>query len=154
MPRTSIDTDAPIVLRGEIDVEAPIALVWEVLSAIDGWPSWNPDVKSAALEGDLVSGSVFLWRAGSSRITSVLQEVDPPQAIAWTGKTMGVRVVHVYSLEDRGASTHVNTEESVDGAPARIFRGRLARTMDRAVRGGLASLKSECERRHAEQEPT
>jgi hypothetical protein len=39
--------------------------VFAVISAVDQWPSWNPD------------------------ITSTLQVVDPPREIAWTGTTIG-----------------------------------------------------------------
>jgi hypothetical protein len=37
--------------RGEIEVAASPQILWEVLTDIPKWPSWNPDVESASLEG-------------------------------------------------------------------------------------------------------
>jgi uncharacterized protein YndB with AHSA1/START domain len=43
-----INRDAPATAEGEIQIAASPETVWEVISAIEAWPSWNPDVKSIA----------------------------------------------------------------------------------------------------------
>ena len=45
----TIDPDAPVAGTSEIVIEAPPDTVWDVLTAIDDWPTWNPDVKEASL---------------------------------------------------------------------------------------------------------
>ena len=120
-----------------------------MLATIDGWPSWNPEVKSASLEGDLVPGTVFRWKAGPSRLVSRLVHVEAPSEIAWTGKSMGLNVIHVYGLEPRDGGTSVRTQESVEGVTARLFRGPIKKRMDGAIGAGLRSLKAEAERRAA-----
>ena len=62
---------------------------WDVLTAIDRWPSWNPDIKSMSIQGDLAEGSVFRWKAGAGTITSTIQRVEPPRLIAWTAGRSG-----------------------------------------------------------------
>ena len=121
-----------------------------MLTKIDGWPSWNPEVKSASLEGDLAPGTVFRWRAGPSRLVSRLVRVEAPHEIAWTGKAMGLNVIHAYGLEPSNGGTSVRTHESVEGLTARLFRGPLKKRMDSAIDVGLRSLKAEAERRAAE----
>ena len=91
-----INTDAPAVARGEIEVAAPPEVVWAVLTDIAAWPSWNPDVKSAALDGPLAAGTQFRWKAGPGTITSTLQSVEAPRRIEWTGTTFGIKAVHVH----------------------------------------------------------
>jgi uncharacterized protein YndB with AHSA1/START domain len=142
-----VDRNAPLVWRAEIDVAAPPEAVWELVAGIERWPSWNPDVKSAALEGGLAPGSTFRWKAGPGTIVSTLRHVDPPQEIAWTGKTMGIAAVHVYRLEPRDGGTHVVSEESWAGLPVRLLPGRMAKTLQTGLEAGLSHLKSAAERR-------
>ena len=118
-----------------------------MLTAIDRWPSWNPAVKSMAMQGPLTPGSVFRWKAGPAKITSTIRRVEPPRLIAWTGKTLGIRAIHVYGLEPRDGGTFVQTEESYSGLVARLLRGSLQKTLDRALADGLGYLKEEAEQR-------
>jgi hypothetical protein len=142
-----INKQAPVVGSSEIEIAAPPESVWDVLAAIEHWPSWNPDVKSMSMQGPLAEGSVFRWKAGPSTITSTLRRVEPPLLIAWTGKTLGIKAIHVYWLEPRDGKTLVRTAESYEGLVARVLRGSLQKTLDRALGDGLRYLKNEAEKR-------
>jgi uncharacterized protein YndB with AHSA1/START domain len=144
---TGINEEAPIVGRSEIEIDAAPEVVWDLLTAIDRWPSWNPDVKSMTMEGPPAEGSVFRWKAGPGTITSTIRRIEPPRLIAWTGKTLGIRAIHFYRLEPREGGTFVRTEESYEGLVARILRGSLQKTLDRALADGLGYLKNEAEQR-------
>ena len=87
------------------------------------------------------------WKAGPSRLTSTLRQVVPPQVIAWTGKSMGLDVIHVYTLEMRDGKTFVETQDAVEGLLARLLRGPLQKTMNDSLERGLRALKVEAERR-------
>lgn len=142
-----INESAPVAGAARIETTAGRQVVWEVLTRIDEWPRWNPDVESAAIEGDLAEGSRFRWNVGSRTIVSTIRQVEPPAAIAWTGKTPGLRAIHVYRLEARGNGTLVSSEESWEGVVARVFRVRMRRTLERAMDLSLRHLKAEAERR-------
>ncbi len=144
---TEANEQAPVVGASEIEIAAAPEVVWQVLTAIDQWPSWNPQVKSASLQGDLQEGAEFRWKAGPGTIVSRLADVQAPHRIAWTGKSMGLKAIHVHTLEERNGGTLVKTEESYDGLVARLFRGRLRKMLDGALRDGLQHLKTEAERR-------
>lgn len=144
-----IDSTAPAVARSEIEIAAPAAIVWSVLADIARWPSWNPDVKSASLEGDLAEGATFSWKAGLGTIRSTLRRVEPPGLIAWTGTTLGIDAIHVYRLEQEGTTTIVSSEESWDGLLVRMLRRTMARTLQRSLDSGLRHVKAEAERRAA-----
>jgi len=58
-----------VVAEGEIEVFADAGLVWSVMTAVDRWPEWNPDVRSASLEGEPAEGKTFQWRVGPGTIT-------------------------------------------------------------------------------------
>ncbi|VVB69445.1 Polyketide cyclase / dehydrase and lipid transport [uncultured archaeon] len=138
---------APVIASGEIEIVADPEVVWKVMAAIDRWPDWNPDVKSASLNGELAAGSEFRWKAGPGTITSKIQQVERPRALAWTGRSLGIDAFHVWRLEPRDGKTVVRTEESWDGLLVRIFRGPMQKMLQRAIDAGLLHLKAEAERR-------
>jgi uncharacterized protein YndB with AHSA1/START domain len=144
---SGINPVAPVVGAGETEIAAAREVVWEVLTGIERWPSWNPDVKSVSMHGALSEGAVFRWKSGPGTITSTLEHVEAPRRVAWTGKAFGLNAIHVYALEARDGTTVVRTEESYDGLVARLFRGRLQKTLDHALESGLRHLKAEAERR-------
>lgn len=144
-----INSDAPATAEGEIQIAALPETVWEVISAIEAWPSWNPDVKSIALEGPLAPGSVFRWKSGPASLTSRLEVVDAPRELAWTGTTMGIRAVHVFRFEPKDQGTLARSGESWEGLLANLLKGYSRRTLDRGIRSMLGLLKTEAERRAA-----
>lgn len=99
------------------------------------------------IQGDVVPGTVFRWKAGPGTITSTIQCVEPPRQIAWTGKTLGIDAIHFWHLDPCNGVTYVRTEESFEGLVARLFRRSLQKTLDRSLADGLASLRTEVERR-------
>jgi len=147
MSRTEINESAPVIGRSQTEIDAPAETVWNVLTAVESWPAWNPDVKSVSMEGELAEGTTFRWKAGPGTITSTIRQIDAPRRIAWTGKTFGINATHVYRLEGQNGKTFVRTEESYEGLVARVLRGSLQKTLDKALEQGLAHLKGEAERR-------
>ena len=145
-----INEQAPVVGASEIEIAAAPELVWDVLTAIDRWPSWNPQVKSMDMQGGIAEGSQFRWKAGPGTITSIIRRVEAPRLISWTGKTLGIDAIHVYRLEPRDGKTFVRTQESYEGLVARLLRRPLQKTLDSALEEGLRHLKAEAERRTRE----
>ena len=141
-----INTAAPAVARGEIEIAAPAAIVWRVLTEISNWPNWNPDVKSATREGPLAPGTEFRWKAGPGTITSTLQTVEPPHRIEWTGTTFGIKAIHVHELEQEDGTTTVRSAESWDGLLVRLLGRSMTRSLQKAIDSGLRHLKIEAER--------
>ena len=144
---SEINPSAPVVGSCEIEIAAAPEVAWDVLTDIDRWPSWNPAVKSVSLEGGIDEGSKFRWKAGPGTIKSTIRDVEKPWRIAWSGTSFGIKAIHVHTLEPRDGRTLVMTEESYDGLVARLFHGRLQKTLDNALQSELQHLKAEAERR-------
>jgi uncharacterized protein YndB with AHSA1/START domain len=142
-----INRNAPATADGELQINADPQTVFAVISAIDQWPSWNPDVRSVRVEGSVQPGTVFRWKAGPSSRTSTLQVVDPPSEIAWTGTTMGIKAVHVFRFRPSDGGTLARSEESWEGLLASLLKGYSRRTLDKGIRSVLGHLKAEAERR-------
>jgi uncharacterized protein YndB with AHSA1/START domain len=143
----TINERAPVVAAGEIEIAANPEIVWDLLTKIDLWPSWNPDVKAVSMNGAVTEGTEFRWKSGPGTITSTIRRVEPPRLMAWTGKISGIKANHIWRLEPRDGKTIVRTEESWEGLVTRIFRARMQRTLQNAIDSGLRHLKAEAERR-------
>jgi uncharacterized protein YndB with AHSA1/START domain len=142
-----VDRDAPVIASSEIEIEALPEVVWDTLTDFESWPRWQREVKSLTIEGPVASGTSFRWKSGPASLNTTLQEVERPRRIGWTGRTMGIFGIHTWSFEPRDGGTTARTEESFQGLPARLLRGRMRRTLQRALEAGLAELKAEAERR-------
>jgi hypothetical protein len=140
------DRGAPVFSEGQVEVSASPEALWDVLADVEKWPTWNPDVDSVALNGPVAKGTSFRWRAGWTRLVSTLQRVDRPRALGWTGRTMGIRAIHLWRFEPRPGGAVASMEESFDGAVAKLFRKRLQEQLDETTVKGLQALKAAAER--------
>ena len=145
--KINVNENAAVIARGEIEINSDSEKIWEVLVDIENWPLWNPDVKNASLEGEVEEGSKFRWKARSVSINSVFQEVDPPHKLAWTGKTMGIKAVHIWKLEAKENSTIVKTEESWKGPLTHLMKGKTQKMLQESIDSGLKYLKTEIGRK-------
>lgn len=145
--RIEADHKAPALGAAGIFIAAPIETVWGVLSGLDRWPEWNRNVAWIRVDGPVRPGTRFVWKAGWSRIASRLEDVAPPNRIAWSGRMPGIRAIHVWELRGEDGGTRVRTEESFEGLVARLFRGYARKVLAKALDQGLSSLKSEAESR-------
>lgn len=144
-----VNSAAPVVGSAEAVIEAPVELVWAVLSDLEGWPKWNRSVTRIRLKGPLAVGTSFTWVGGGSKIVSRLEEIDKPSRIVWSGRTLGIRAVHVWRFRVVELGTLVQTEESFDGLVVKFLPGLMRRMLDKALREGIEALKAEAEARRA-----
>lgn len=144
-----VNQQAPVRVVAERSIAAPADLVWSVLTDLDGWVRWNPDVTRMEWNGRLEPGAGFRWKAGGVSIVSRLREVVPSRRIVWTGRTMGIRAVHAWVIGPGEDGVLVRTEESFEGLVATLLAAPLRRMLTRSLVAGLDALAVECERRLA-----
>ena len=137
---------APVFSEGRIEIGASPEVVWDSLADFERWPTWSPGVDSVSLEGPVAEGTTFRWKAGATRLVSVLRRVDRPRELGWSGKAMGIQAIHVWRFESRGGGSVASMEESFDGLLAKLLRARLQRQLDDTTAKGLQALKETAER--------
>jgi len=140
-----IDHRAPLKARKEIVINAPIETVWALLTDIERWPEWQPDISFAKLEDRLKVGTVFRWKAKGLSIVSTIQHLEPRGGIGWTGRSLGMRAVHVWTLEPWGNGVHVASEESLAGWLAQTMKLFDSSFLDKSLEASLRLLKSQAE---------
>jgi len=143
--RSEANHNAPACGAVDAFIAAPIDAVWGVLSGLERWPEWNRNVSWIRVDGPVRPGTRFVWKTGWSRIVSRLEDVAPPNRIAWSGRMLGIRAMHVWELRGEDGGTRVRTEESFEGLVAKLFRGYARKVLAKALDQGISSLKSEAE---------
>ncbi len=141
-----IDSNAPVIVRSTIEIESTPDNVWNIMSDLENWPRWNPEIRSVRLAGPFAEGTEFKWKAGPGTIRSRLTAIEKPGTLGWTGITFGIRAVHVWGIRSIDGKTLVTTEESWDGVHVRLFRKHFSKMLEKSIRTGLRYLKAEAEK--------
>jgi hypothetical protein len=92
-------------------------------------------------------GTEFRWKSGGRSIVSRIQEVEPGRRIVWTGRSFGIRAIHVWTFGEREGGVWVQTEESFEGLVVVLIGGAIRIALGSTLQRALTALKKECERR-------
>lgn len=141
-----INEEAPVTCRETITIEAPREKVWDILSNIDEWPTWEPEISKTKLNGELQPGTTFTWKTGGSKIKSTLHTVEPYSHFGWTGNVFGISAIHNWALTESKGITKVEVAESMEGFLAGVFKKSLQKTLDNNMHNWLGFLKTACEK--------
>ncbi|MCB1120632.1 MAG: SRPBCC domain-containing protein [Verrucomicrobiae bacterium] len=104
----------------EVDIEAPLPTVWQILVDTEAYPDWNP--YHVAVKGELSVGrklEVIIHKPNGSQLTihpRVLR-LKPGEELTWGGGVTGVfKGVHQFRLEAlNGDTTRLIQEETFSG---------------------------------------
>jgi hypothetical protein len=115
-----------------VDIKAPPAVVWAVLTDTAAYPEWNPFVRE--LDGELVEGCRLRVRIGPPGRRAVtlrpkVVHVEPERELTWLGRLLLPRLFdgqHSFVLEPRpeGGTRFTQSEH---------FRGVLVPLMGRLL---------------------
>jgi uncharacterized protein YndB with AHSA1/START domain len=141
-----IDRSAPVIVRDEIHVDAPVAEVWRLHTDVDGWTGWRDDVSVARLDGPFTTGAVFHWETGGLAIDSTIRAVEPEHRTLWGGPAAGIEGRHVWTFTREGDGTHVVTEESWSGPPVDADPEQARTMLAASIRVWLESLAAAAQR--------
>jgi uncharacterized protein YndB with AHSA1/START domain len=117
-----INEDAPVKASVEITIHAPAGKVWQLLTDIQNWPKWQPDITNTEISGPLQSGTRFSWKNGGTQIRSRIALVRPYEQFGWTGTASVAKAIHVWKLQRlTNDETLVKTDESMQGFLLTVF---------------------------------
>jgi uncharacterized protein YndB with AHSA1/START domain len=130
---------APL-LQAQIDIEAPVAKVWAVVSDLSRMPQWSPQCRLMKSLGPLRQGTrtINLNRRNNMfwPTTCVVTEVIPEQKVAFRVNQNGT--IWSYELEPTAAGTRlVETRHAENGVKA------LSNMSVNAMFGGVPNFERE-----------
>jgi len=144
--RERIDSRAPVTAAYEVEIDAPVQRVWDLLADPLAWPSFAPEVHDVHLDAPAAVDTRFTWANGRSRIKSRFAVVDPGREITWTGVSSGFKAVHRHLLEATSdGATRVRSEESIAGSLLVLFYSSAK--LQAGIEAWLTGLKTAAERR-------
>lgn len=132
-----------------VDIAAPPAHVWAVMSDIERWADWTPSVRSIRTlgAGPLAVGSRAIVR--QPRLLPAMWTVtalDPGRRFAWTTGNPLVRVLAEHAVEPSGSGSRATLSIRFSG-PLAAAVGRWTRGLnERYLALEAAGLKTQSER--------
>lgn len=151
---TQIDGDAPVLARHEVAIEAPLETIWQLHIDVNEWPTWQPDIPEAHLDGDFVPGASFSWTISGLSVTSPIYDVSPPTGdvspqsrTLWGGTTQGITGIHEWTFRDMTQGVIVATNESFAGEPVEADPAVMQSQLDTSLIAWLGYLKAAAESR-------
>lgn len=135
----------------EAVINAPVGVVWSVLSDVESWPSWTPTMTSVVRKsgsGFSVGSLYEVKQPGLTKAAFTVESIDDGEAFSWTSTAIGVttRADHVLtSVSDR--MTRVQLVLEMEGAIAPLVWLLAGRKVRSFVELEAASLKSAAESR-------
>jgi len=138
---------APVYAEASVRISASRETVWSLMSDVSSWPSWNPGIASASIDGELTRGARVVQKSGPGTIKSTIADVEPGVRLSWTGSLMGIKAIHVWTVDSKDDATTVKTQESWEGLVVRLTKKSSQRALDDALANGLRYLKSAAEER-------
>lgn len=140
-----VNADAPVKSIGQIEIDAPMDTVWQVLTTIEKWPEWQENVTQATISGKPEEGALFTWKAGGLTFKSRIHTLKPESMFGWTGMTFGAFAVHNWRFMARSSHTLVIVEESLQGVFPLMFRRYFQKSLDSGLTTNLEALKETSE---------
>ena len=146
------------VYASAIEIDAPPALVWKVLTELDRYPAWNPfttAVRSTLRDGDAVDLSVRMSRLGLTvEQREHVRKVREGERLRW-GMKLGARWLlsgeRDQRIESLGADrSRYTTEDAITGALAPLVWLIFGPSLDDGFASMTRALKREAERRATE----
>ncbi|MBD3630038.1 SRPBCC family protein [Cyclobacterium sp.] len=142
----SINKNAPVKCSKTITINASSKKVWEIITNIDNWATWQTDISKPKMNGELKPKTTFDWKTVGANIHSTLHTVEPFKNFGWTGKTLGVLAIHNWTLTETNGRTKVSVDESMEGFFAKLLKKSFNKNLEKGMQTWLELLKEVCEK--------
>lgn len=129
-------------------IDAPAARVWELTTAIEGWPAMTPTVTVAELldPGPLRVGSrARLVQPGQRPAVWTVTELEPGRSFTWRSARPGLAMVGTHVVEPAGDGCTSTLALELAGPLARLVAPLAASRARRTIATENAGLKAAAE---------
>ena len=147
-----------MVIKEEIEIEAPLAIVWNIFSRLDEWDDWHTACQSCRLvEGEeMAAGACFSFVVRPFplpiKVKPRITECEPGAKVVWEGERLGIHAVHTWTFQEINGRVTLISHEEFSGPLIWLARLILVpRRLHSLTRQLLASVKQEAEARYKAQ---
>ena len=122
-----IDKNAAIKASGEIQIDAPVDLVWNVLVDLSSWPKFDLNFSDVILELTVSVGAKASFKIKGFPIKGTFAVVKPSQELTWVGKSLWTKAIDRHIVEAISKdTTRLYLEESLSGNFRAAYVHKLA----------------------------
>ena len=150
--------DKGMLIREEIEIAAPMPVVWAVFSALEEWDEWNIACQSCHLiEGEeMAEGACFSFVVRPFtlpiKVKPRIIECHPGEKVVWEGERLGIHAVHTWTFREANGRVILISHEEFSGPLIWLARLILVpRRLHSLTKQLLASVKQEAETRYQAQ---
>jgi Uncharacterized conserved protein len=140
-------------LRTEVVINAPLDIVWRVLTDFESYPAWNPFIRSISgrpLPGEKLQVRIQPTGAKPMSFSPTVMAAEPGRELRWLGRVLLPGVFdgeHRFLLESTvEGRTHLVHSEQFKGVLVRFLRASL----DGQTKAGFEEMNSALKRRAEE----
>lgn len=135
----------------KIDIDAPAAIVWEVLTDLASWPEWDPYCERIEAKAGLALGAklkAFTKLSPGRGFSLEVTTLEPGHRMVWTGgMPLGLFTGRrTYLLAAHGQRTHFEMCEVFSGPMLKLIAKSIP-DMTEAFDAFAAGLKARAEQR-------
>lgn len=132
--------------EAQTTIHASAGTVFALYADVANWPSWDPDVKSASVQGPFVSGAVGEVKphGGPKSVLHFVQVVDNKSVRMECKLPLG-KMQFDYELQSLGGATQVTHRTTFSGVLAPLWSRLIGASMKKTLPAALAGLKHRAE---------
>lgn len=141
-----VNFKAPVVSIDSIEIDAPIAIVWETLYDIKTWNKKFDFIEKTTVEDSTIVGTKFQWKTTKLKINSKVLIVNIQKQFCWTGTKYGVKVFHNWLLKQLpNGKVLLISQESQQGLFASLFKNKFNNSVKQGSIKWLKQIKNYAE---------
>lgn len=126
---TEVQQDAAVFYSHSEMIDAPISLLYDIISDVAQWPAWQSSVNRTYFQGTCHKGKEFKWHSSGMAFKGLVHTANPPLEFGWVARSMWFKVVFNWSLEERDGQVMVTSEESLSGLGAEFLTNTIKSNM-------------------------
>ena len=146
-PRSiTVESTSAMQFEASTTINASAETIFALYADVAHWPSWDPDVKSASLQGRFASGAVGEVKPhGGPKSAVHFVEVVSNKSVHSECKLPLGKMRFDYELQASGGATQVTHRTTFTGPLAPLWGRLIGSGMKKSLPAALAGLKSKAE---------
>ncbi len=95
----------------EVEINAPVEKVWEVITNPDHWPQWFPGIESVSNVTSVSEGGTFQWTDEGKTGRGTIVNLEPQKRLDIMTQMGDDKDSHVFKLRPSGGFFGLNNDE-------------------------------------------
>ncbi len=124
-------------------IQAPAAHIFSIYANVADWPRWDPDAKSASIDGNFVSGATgVVVPHGGPKSKILFTRVTADRGFVVECKLPLCTMRFEYELEAQGDATLATHHVTFEGLLSPVFGRLIGSGMKKSLPAALTALKT------------